>query len=154
MIEAVGHQYFKNFFQVCNGLLKEDGKMLIQAITISDQRFDESKNSIDFIRRYIFPGGCLPSNSIIAKHVSEDTNMQIADIHDITYDYALTLAAWRERFFKQLDQVKSQGYNDVFIRMWDFYLCYCEGGFRERVIQTSQFLMTKPRASYKGRYIQ
>lgn len=154
MIEAVGHQYYDSFFSTCNRLLKDDGQMLIQAITISDQRFDSAKKSIDFIQRYIFPGGCLPSNSIIHHHLAKNTNMQMFDVHDITYDYALTLRHWRERFFDNLNQVKALGYPEQFIRLWDFYLCYCEGGFLERVIQTSQFVACKPCAKPVGRHAQ
>lgn len=148
MIEAVGHKFLPSFFKKCSGLLKDHGLMLIQAITISDQRYDRARKSVDFIQRYIFPGGCLPSNSVFAKHVAEDTDMQLVDLHDITHDYALTLAQWRERFFEQLPAVKRQGFNEAFIRMWDFYLCYCEGAFRERVIQTSQFVVAKPDSGY------
>jgi len=154
MIEAVGHQYFTTFFKKCNELLKEDGLMLIQAITISDQRYHKAKSSVDFIQRYIFPGGCLPSNSIFAEHLAKDTNMQLADLHDITYDYALTLEHWRKRYVDNLQEVRSLGYSDTFMRMWDFYLCYCEGAFRERVIQTSQFLASKPQCDYRSMQIR
>lgn len=151
MIEAVGHQYYQSFFQCCNKLLKNDGIMLIQAITISDQRYHEALNSIDFIQRYIFPGGCLPCNAVITEHLAKDTNMQLADLHDITDDYATTLSIWRDRFFANIEKVKALGYNDVFIRMWEFYLCYCEGGFLQRSIQTSQFVMTKPHTKWISR---
>ena len=150
MIEAVGHQYFSTFFKKCNSLLKENGLMLIQAITISDQRYDKAKNSVDFIQRYIFPGGCLPSNSVFATHLAKDTSMQLLDLHDISHDYALTLAYWRKAYFDKLQEVKALGYSDTFMRMWDFYLSYCEGAFRERVIQTSQFLAGKPQCTYRS----
>lgn len=144
MIEAVGYEYYKEYFAKCSSLLTSKGKMLIQAITISDQRFHQEKNNIDFIQRYIFPGGCLPSNEVIAKHVCKNTDMQIVGLEDITLHYAKTLSEWRRRFFSQVDQVKELGFDDVFIRMWEFYLAYCEGGFSERVIHTSQILMAKP----------
>ena len=144
MIEAVGHQYYTQFFRKCSSLLRPEGKMLIQAITIQDQRFSPQQNKADFIQTYIFPGGCLPSNAVVAKHVASDTDMQIIGMEDITLDYALTIAEWRRRFFAKLDNVKEQGFDEVFIRMWDFYLSYCEGGFRERVISTAQFLLAKP----------
>ena len=102
------------------------------------------KRESDFIQRYIFPGGELPSLSVIGHHVARDTNMQIVGVDDITLDYARTLADWRKAFFANIDQVKQQGFDDMFIRMWDFYLCYCEGGFLERVISTVQILMAKP----------
>ena len=144
MIEAVGAEYYPVYFQTCNALLKPRGLMLIQAITISDQRFQESVNNIDFIKRYIFPGGQLPSNSVIASSLCEHTDMQMIGLEDITHDYARTLQHWRERFWQQIERVREQGADEVFIRMWHYYLCFCEGGFRERVIHTAQFLMAKP----------
>jgi cyclopropane-fatty-acyl-phospholipid synthase len=144
MIEAVGHEYYRNFFSKCSNLLKPNGLMLIQAITIQDQRFDYARKNTDFIQQYIFPGGCLPSNTIIAKHINEDTDMQIVGLEDITFHYAQTLSDWRTAFFASIDKIKAQGFDETFIRMWDFYLCYCEGGFRERAISTAQFLFAKP----------
>jgi cyclopropane-fatty-acyl-phospholipid synthase len=144
MIEAVGHEYYANYFSKCSSLLKENGLMLIQSITISDQRYQQAKSSVDFIQRYIFPGGCLPSNSIIAAHVSSDTDMQIIGLEDITRDYALTLGHWRKTFLERHDDIISQGFSQEFIRMWDYYLAYCQGGFAERVIHTAQVLMAKP----------
>ncbi|WP_460232192.1 class I SAM-dependent methyltransferase [Aurantivibrio plasticivorans] len=146
MIEAVGHQYYQSYFSQCSRLLKEDGLMLIQAITIPDQRYHAALKAVDFIQKYIFPGGCLPSNEVIAQHVSKDTDMQIVGLHDITNDYARTLKEWRHRFNKRLAEVKNQGFGDEFARMWEFYLCYCEGGFAERVISTAQILLAKPQA--------
>jgi cyclopropane-fatty-acyl-phospholipid synthase len=145
MIEAVGQQYYQQYFSACSRLLTSDGLMLIQAITVPDQRYEITKKSTDFIQRYIFPGGELPSITIMSKHVNNDTDMQIVGIDDITIDYANTLQAWRERFFQAINQVREQGFDDTFIRMWDFYLAYCEGGFRERSISTVQLLMAKPR---------
>lgn len=144
MIEAVGHQFYQNYFSKCSSLLKPQGLMVIQAITIADQRYERAKRSVDFIQRYIFPGGCLPSVAVIGQHIAEDTDMQVTHLRDITEHYADTLAIWRERFFKRLDAVKAQGFDDEFVRMWDFYLCYCEGGFRERVISTVQLTFAKP----------
>ncbi|MCK7597023.1 cyclopropane-fatty-acyl-phospholipid synthase family protein [Microbulbifer sp. CAU 1566] len=145
MVEAVGHQYYHTFFSRCSQLLKPDGLMVMQAITIQDQRFESYKNSVDFIQRYIFPGGCLPSNQVVATHIAKDTDMQIVGMDDITFDYARTLRAWREAFFERVEEVRSQGFDQRFINMWDFYLCYCEGGFLERVISTAQFTFAKPR---------
>ena len=144
MIEAVGAKYYDEYFQTCSSLVKPHGLMLIQAITISDQRFEQSVNSIDFIKRYIFPGGQLPSNAVIADKIATQTDLQLIGLEDITHDYAKTLAAWRERFWDRIDDVRSLGTDDIFIRMWNYYLCFCEGGFRERVIHTGQFLMAKP----------
>ena len=144
MIEAVGHEFYDSYFTKCSELLKPSGKMVIQAITMTDQRYEDAKNRVDFIKRYIFPGGCLPSMSIIAKHVANNTDMQVVHLRDITQDYAITLATWRERFLDQLEAVRAQGFDDRFIRMWEFYLSYCEGGFRERIIGTVQLAFAKP----------
>ncbi len=144
MIEAVGHEYYSNYWSKCSSLLKADGLMLIQAITISDQRYEKAKYAVDFIQRYIFPGGCLPSNSIIAHHISEDTDMQIIGLEDITRDYALTIAHWRHNFLERSREIQALGFSPEFMRMWDYYLAYCQGGFMERVIHTAQILMAKP----------
>lgn len=144
MVEAVGHQYYREFFTRCSKLLKRNGLMLMQAITTQDQRFEREKNRSDFIRKYIFPGGCLPSNEVVMRKISQYTDMHLVGLEDITADYAKTLNAWRRRFFNKIDEVRQLGFDDIFIRMWDFYLCYCEGGFSERVINTSQFLFAKP----------
>ncbi len=144
MIEAVGAEYYAGYFRQVSGLLKSNGLALIQAITISDQRFADSLGNTDFIKRYIFPGGQLPSNAVIAGHVASDTDMQLIGLEDITHDYARTLRAWRESFQAVLPEVRRLGFDETFIRMWRFYLCFCEGGFMERVIHTGQFLMAKP----------
>ncbi|MDP3518028.1 MAG: cyclopropane-fatty-acyl-phospholipid synthase family protein [Pseudohongiella sp.] len=144
MIEAVGHEYFANYFEKCSSLLKPDGLMLIQAITISDQRYESAKRTVDFIQRYIFPGGCLPSNSVIAAHVAKNTDLQIVGLEDITRDYAMTLERWRKTFLSKLKDIQAQGFGPDFIRMWDYYLAYCQGGFMERVIHTAQIVMAKP----------
>ena len=144
MIEAVGHEYFDTYFDCVSRLLKPEGKAVIQSITINKQRYDAARQSVDYIKRYIFPGGCLPSNHIIAHHVAVDTDMTIIGLKDIGLDYAYTLEKWREQFFDKLDQVKTLGFDQRFIRMWDYYLCYCEGGFRERAISAAQILMAKP----------
>ncbi len=145
MIEAVGHEFYTSYFQQCSSLLKENGLMLLQAICISDQRYERATQSVDFIQQYIFPGGCLPSNSVIAKHVCTDTDMQIIGLEDITKDYALTIAHWRKRFLANTQQYLAQGLTGEFLRMWDYYLAYCQGGFSERVIHTSQTLIAKPK---------
>lgn len=144
MIEAVGAEYYASYFRQLSALLKPDGLALIQAITISDQRYAASLGNTDFIKRYIFPGGQLPSNAVIAAHLASDTDMQLIGLEDITLDYARTLRAWRERFQAALPDVRRLGFDETFIRMWRFYLCFCEGGFLERVIHTAQFLMAKP----------
>ena len=149
MIEAVGHKYYSQYFMKCSELLRQDGLMLIQAITMPDQRYERAIRSVDFIQHYIFPGGELPSIEVIAKHISKDTDMQIIGTEDITKHYARTLADWKARFNRGRVQVKNLGFDDVFIRMWEFYFSYCEGGFRERVVGTSQFLFAKPGYRFK-----
>lgn len=144
MIEAVGAEYYDSYFRACSRLLVDDGLMLIQAITISDQRYEASVKSIDFIKRYIFPGGQLPSNSVITAQIAGSTDMQLIGMEDITHDYARTLKAWRQAFWRHIKEVRRLGADEVFIRMWHFYLCFCEGSFMERVIHTGQFLMAKP----------
>lgn len=144
MIEAVGHEYYKQYFSGCASLLKDDGLMLLQAITIPDQRFEYAQKSVDFIQRYIFPGGSLPSHEAILTSVKAHTDLLMAGMQEIGEDYAKTLEIWRERFIAQLDRVRDLGFDDYFIRMWNYYLCYCQGGFEERIIGTSQILFAKP----------
>jgi len=146
MIEAVGHQYFDTFFKKCSDLLKDDGQMLIQAITITDQRFDQAKKDVDFIKRYIFPGSCIPSVNSISQSLSKSSELRITHMDDIGTHYAKTLNQWRKSFIQRLDDVRAQGFNEAFIRMWEYYLCYCEGGFKEQVISTTQLHLVKPMA--------
>jgi len=144
MIEAVGHQFYDTYFSTLSRLLKPHGKAVIQAITMTDQRYEQARDSVDFIKRYIFPGGCLPSLTVINDALSRVTDMQMSHLRDITRDYADTLSEWHERFLDKLDAVREMGFDDRFIRMWRYYLSYCEGGFRERIIGTYQITMTKP----------
>lgn len=144
MIEAVGHEFYESYFRCVSNLLKPTGKAVIQAITIPDQRYDFARRSVDYIKRYIFPGGCLPSLKVISENLAAHTDLQMVDLRDITKDYAHTLEAWHHAFLEQLDKVRDMGFDDRFIRMWRFYLSYCEGGFRERIIGTFQITMAKP----------
>ncbi len=144
MIEAVGHQYFDTFFGKCSELLKPDGIMALQAITIVDHAFEEYKNSVDFINRYIFPGGCLPSITAMSRSISRVTDLRLFHMEDITPHYARTLRSWRSRFFDNLARVKDLGFPDEFVRMWEFYLSYCEAGFAERYLGTVQMILSKP----------
>ncbi len=148
MIEAVGHQYHEDFFTKCGELLKPDGLMLLQAITIADQRYNRYKRGVDFIRRYIFPGGCLTSVTDMSRVMTEYTDLRSVHIEDIGLHYAKTLRCWRDRFFAQIDAVREQGYSDDFIRMWDFYLTFCEGAFIERAIGDVQMLIMRPHAKF------
>ena len=144
MIEAVGHEFYESYFRCVSRLLKPTGKAVIQAITIPDQRYDLARNSVDYIKRYIFPGGCLPSLQVISEQLATHTDLQMTQLRDITLDYAKTLQAWHESFLEQLEKVREMGFDERFVRMWRFYLSYCEGGFRERIIGTVQITMAKP----------
>lgn len=144
MIEAVGKRYLTTFFEKCSSLLKPDGLMLLQSITIDDRRHASYSRSVDFIQKYIFPGGYLPSQMIINKHLKTDTNLSIADIQDIGLDYAQTLHDWFVAFSSQKQALAQDGYDERFMRMWQYYLNYCEGGFLERAISTLQLVMRKP----------
>ncbi|MCD8522183.1 MAG: cyclopropane-fatty-acyl-phospholipid synthase family protein [Saccharospirillaceae bacterium] len=144
MIEAVGHQFLNTYIKTCSRLLKDDGIALIQAITIDDQRYEQAKNEVDFIKRYIFPGSFIPCVTAIAQAVSRASDMKMIHMEDITPHYARTLDAWRQRFLNNKEQIKALGYDDTFIRLWDFYFAYCEGGFAERVIGDVQLIFAKP----------
>jgi len=144
MIEAVGHKYLPDFFKVCEQLLKPDGKMLVQAITIADQKFDQYARSVDFIQRYIFPGGCLPSNTRMLQVIAEKTDMIVRHIDDFGFDYARTIQDWRKRFNSSYGYLLKKGYDETFKRLWEFYLCYCEGGFLERTISVVHVVATRP----------
>ena len=144
MIEAVGHQFYDIYFKKVSELLKPEGLALIQAITITDQRFEAAKNSVDFIQRYIFPGSNIPSNTAMLQSITKSSDMRLFDLEDIGPHYATTLRKWRENFFANSDAVRKLGYSEEFIRMWEFYLCYCEGGFAERALGDVHLLLAKP----------
>jgi cyclopropane-fatty-acyl-phospholipid synthase len=146
MIEAVGHEYLDTFFRKCSSLLKDDGQMLLQAITIADQRYDYARRNVDFIKRYVFPGGFLPSVTAMTSALTRVTDLRAVNIEDIGLHYAWTLRDWRERFFARIDEVRAQGFSDEFIRLWDFYLTYCESAFLERAIGDVQLHAIKPGA--------
>jgi len=144
MIEAVGHHYLDTYFARCSELLKPDGLMLLQAITIRDQLYADAVKSVDFIKRYIFPGGFIPSVNAISDSVTRATDMRLFHLQDIGPHYATTLRKWRERFFENVARIRQLDYSESFLRMWEFYLCYCEGGFLERNIGNVQMLLAKP----------
>ncbi|EPW3765242.1 class I SAM-dependent methyltransferase [Vibrio fluvialis] len=136
MIEAVGKAYLQSYIEKCQSLLKPGGLMAIQAITIADQRYDYYSNNVDFIQKYIFPGGFLPSITVLTQMATRHTDFIVRDVFDIGMDYAKTLADWRLRFEAALNTVQTLGYDERFVRMWRYYLCYCEGGFNARTIST------------------
>ncbi|MDF1758363.1 MAG: cyclopropane-fatty-acyl-phospholipid synthase [Legionellaceae bacterium] len=134
MIEAVGHKYFSTFFKKCDTLLKPGGLMFLQAIVINDQEYERAKNEVDFIKKYIFPGGCIPSIQAIANSVGNNTNLQLTSLRDIGKHYVTTLNAWEKRLFANAEQAKAQGFTTEFLRMWQFYFCYCAAGFQTNYI--------------------
>ncbi|MFZ5831039.1 MAG: class I SAM-dependent methyltransferase [Planctomycetota bacterium] len=140
MIEAVGYEYFDTFFRTCAERLKPDGMMLLQAIIMREQGYERYLRSVDFIQRYIFPGGCLPSVGAICHSVGRASGLQLLQLEDITPHYAETLARWRLRFHENLEQIRSLGFGDDFLRTWHYYFCYCEGAFRERATGVVQML--------------
>ena len=139
MIEAVGEPYLPTYFQQCRNLLKPNGLALIQAITIEDARYKKALNTVDYIKRYIFPGSFIPCISVLTQTASEQ-KLRLKHLEDIGQSYAQTLHLWRKNFLAAREQVLALGFDENFIRMWDFYLCYCEGGFKEGVISDVHML--------------
>ena len=144
MIEAIGSDQYDTYFEQCNQLLKPGGRMLIQAITIADEQYAYSQKHVDFIQRYIFPGSCLPSLGVMMATIAKVSDMVVTKVDDIGQDYALTLTHWRHNFFTHIHEVTDMGYPDEFIWMWEFYLCYCEGGFIEEAISDVHLVAEKP----------
>lgn len=145
MIEAIGHQFLNTYFGKINSLLKADGLALIQAITIEDHRYAQALRDVDFIKRYIFPGSFIPSITEMLKAATASSDMKLVHLEDIGPSYALTLKEWRKRFTDNLPEVRKLGFDNPFIRMWNYYLAYCEGGFIERSIGDVHLLLAKPR---------
>jgi len=145
MIEAVGYEYFDTYFRKCSELLKSDGLMLLQAITIPDHRLQRHRRSVDFIQHYIFPGSFIPTTASICESLARVTDLRLIHLEDITQHYATTLKHWRERFMEKLESVRNLGYPETFTRMWEYYLAYCEAGFAERYNGDVQMLLAKPR---------
>jgi cyclopropane-fatty-acyl-phospholipid synthase len=144
MIEAVGHDYQPAFFRKCAQMLEPEGAMLLQAITIADQQYERARRSVDFIQRHIFPGSCLTSVTNMSAVLTRATDLRIAHLEDIGPHYATTLAHWRARFRERSAAIRELGFPETFLRMWEYYFCYCEAGFRERAIGDVQLLLVKP----------
>lgn len=144
MIEAIGHAQQREYFGQISKLLKPAGRALIQAITIEDHRYKQALESVDFIKRYVFPGCFIPSINSMLEAKARSSDLALVHLEDFGSSYAKTLQSWRERFMQRLDEVRAQGYDERLIRMWEFYLAYCEGGFRERSIGVAQLLFAKP----------
>ncbi|HEY5970751.1 MAG TPA: cyclopropane-fatty-acyl-phospholipid synthase family protein [Pseudoxanthomonas sp.] len=144
MVEAIGAPYLDTYFARLGALLKPDGLALVQAITIEDHRYARALHSVDFIKRHVFPGSFIPSINALLQAKTRSCDLALLQLEDFGASYARTLQAWRERFLVQLPQVRAQGFDERFIRMWEFYLAYCEGGFRERSIGVAHLLFAKP----------
>ena len=144
MIEAVGADFQDSYFGQIGRLLKPDGLALVQAITIEDHRYEQALKSVDFIKRHVFPGCFIPSINAMLASKTRSSDLALVALEDFGLSYARTLQAWRERFLAQLPAVRAQGFDERFIRLWEFYLAYCEGGFRERSIGVSHLVLAKP----------
>jgi cyclopropane-fatty-acyl-phospholipid synthase len=143
MIEAIGHRQFGEFFRRSADLLTRDGRMVLQSITIADRHYERARDEVDFIKRHVFPGSCIPSVGALTAAMVEASDLRLVHLEDIGPHYATTLAAWRRNFHARLDEVRRLGYPDTFIRMWEFYLCYCEAGFAERALGDVHMVMTR-----------
>ncbi len=147
MIEAVGHQFLDTYLGTCARRLAPHGMMLLQAITLQDQSYAAALKQVDFIQRFVFPGSFIPSIGAITSSITRATDFKVFHLEDIGPHYARTLADWRHNVFADTDAIRGLGYSDEFLRLWEFYLCYCEGGFMERHIGDVQMLLTKPRCT-------
>ena len=143
MVEAVGSAYLDTYFAVIDRVLRPGGLFLIQAITIEDQRYEKALRGVDFIKKHIFPGSFIPSITTLLDSVTKKTSCVLVNLEDFGFDYALTLWSWRERFEREIENILEMGFDQRFIRMWRFYLSYCEGGFRERSLSDVQMLFVK-----------
>jgi cyclopropane-fatty-acyl-phospholipid synthase len=146
MIEAVGARYYPEFFRRCASLLTPEGTMAIQAITIADQHYERARRSVDFIQRHIFPGSCIPSVTALSTAMTAGSDLRMVDLEDIGPHYVKTLATWRANLEERWDQARSMGYSDEFLRLWEFYFAYCEGGFAERHIGDVHMVLQRPGA--------
>ena len=144
MIEAVGWKFYNTYYETCSRLLKPSGLMLIQAITIADQRYERAKRDVDFIQRYIFPGSCIPSLTALSEAMRDSSDLRMVSQQDFAEHYARTLHMWNDNCKREAKTISALGYSETFQRMWEFYLCYCEGGFAERSIGVSHLLYAKP----------
>jgi cyclopropane-fatty-acyl-phospholipid synthase len=143
MFEAVGREYFHIFFKKCQELLKPNGVLVLQVITMPDQRYKDYSKGTDFIQKYVFPGGHLPSISKILETTTKHTRLNLNHLEEFTEDYAKTLNIWHENFENKLPEVKKLGFDNYFIRMWKMYLNYCEAAFITRNINLHQLVFTR-----------
>ena len=144
MIEAVGHEFIPEYFARCSSLLKNDGLMLLQGILMAEHRYESYRRSADFIQRYVFPGSCLASMATIARAVAQTSDMRMIHLEDLAPHYGETLRRWKANLRNHLPEIRALGYSEGFIRLWDYYLSYCEAGFEERLVGNVQLLLAKP----------
>lgn len=144
MLEAVGAEFYDTYFKKCSSLLKKNGLLAIQTITCPDSRFESLKNGVDWIQKHIFPGSLLPSVAAINNSVNRVTDFTLVDLKDMGLDYANTLNLWRKEFNAKKEEVKKLGFDDYFIRKWNYYLCYCEAAFDMRNIHVMQMVYSRP----------
>jgi len=144
MLEAVGAEFYDAYFKKCSSLLKENGTLALQVITCPDSRFENLRNGVDWIQKHIFPGSLLPSVGAINKSINNTCNLTLVDLKDIGLDYAKTLSTWHQQFNVNLNEVKKLGFDDIFIRKWNYYFCYCEAAFAMRNINVMQMIYTRP----------
>jgi len=144
MIEAVGHRWYDTFFRTCGRLLKPHGLMALQTITIADRNYEAARRGVDFIQRYIFPGGALPSVAALTASMARASELTPLHLEELGLHYAETLRRWRDRFEARWEEIAAGGYSERFRRLWRYYLSYCEGGFRERVIGNVQVILAGP----------
>jgi len=143
MIEAIGHRQYGRFFDCAAALMPRGGRMALQSITIADRHYERTRDEVDFIKRYIFPGACIPSVSALASAMARSSDLRIVSLQDIGAHYATTLAAWRRNLMAHLPRVRELGHADNFVRLWEFYLCYCEAGFAERQLGDVQMILAR-----------
>lgn len=144
MIEAVGHERMDGYFAALDRLLAPDGLVALQAITIADRNYEAARRGVDFIQRFVFPGGAIPSLTSLFTAASRASRLTPLHVEDLGLHYATTLRLWRHRFEANLERVRALGFDERFVRLWRYYLCYCEGGFLERAIGDAQILLAGP----------
>lgn len=152
MVEAIGARWLDTYFSALGNLLERDGLAVLQAITIEDHRYERALHSVDFIKRHVFPGSFIPSIAALVASKARSCDLALTHLEDFGESYATTLLAWRRRFLERLPQVRALGHDERFIRLWEFYLSYCEGGFRERSIGVAQLLLAAPGRRDVGYY--
>ena len=145
MLEAVGKSYYPAFFQTCDHLLKPEGIVVIQTITIPDQRYDAYSKTTDWMRLFIFPGGLLPSLTALTEVLTKHTSFVVKHVESIGPHYALTLSQWKERFLADREKITEMGFSESFIRRWEYYFSYCQAGFAQHYIDDLQIVLTRPR---------